>query len=99
MRVCVCVLILQAILHSASHSAFCNHMMTVPDEVTLNKEPALIITLVVLSDWLHSVQKTKQKKPHHAIFQSIFSRQVSVRTQSCGQPAKAALSSELLNTK
>lgn len=85
---CVRVLILQAILHSASHSAFSNHMMTVPDEVTPNKEPALIITLVVLSDLLHSVQKNKTKKPTMLFF-SQYSHD-SADAKPARQPAKAA---------
>lgn len=69
-------------VNSASHPAFCNHMMTVPDEVKLNKEPALIITLVVLSDLLHSVQKNKRKKPT-----MLFFSQYSHDKSQCGRQA------------
>lgn len=71
--------------NSASHCAVWNHMMTLPDEVTLNKEPALIITFVLLSDWLHSVQKKaqqKRKKNTMMFCLSIFSQEVAVTTQS-----------------
>lgn len=82
--ICLCLCMCACVcFNSASHSAVCNHMMTVPDEVTLNKEPALIITFVVLSDLLHSVQKKQNQKRPTMLFFSQYSHDKS----QCGRKA------------
>lgn len=84
-RVCVYWVCRQA---SGPASAFCNHTMTAPDEVTVNSEPVLIITFVCFWICYTLSQNLLLFFSHYSYDMSQYGREVAAC--QCGLKSRAS---------